>query len=49
MVFGSDAHLPEKVWNPEALEIATEIARENHLTVAETVKMRKPGVVFYQS
>ncbi len=42
VVFGADAHLPEKVWNPQALAVAEKIASDNHLTVAETVKFRNP-------
>lgn len=44
VIFGSDAHQPEKVWNPEALYIAEEIAKENNLTIIDTVDLRKPQV-----
>ena len=43
VVFGADAHLPEKVWNPQALAAAQEMVNKNHLTVTETVEFRNPG------
>lgn len=42
VVFGADAHQPEKVWNPEALFTAEKIAEENNLTVMDTVNLREP-------
>ena len=45
VVFGSDAHLPEKVWNPQALGKALEIAEKNHLHVLETMELVRPEPV----
>lgn len=44
VIFGSDAHQPEKVWNPPALEAAERIVKKYQLTKTETVKFRRPGV-----
>ena len=41
VIFGADAHQPEKVWNPEALQIAEKIAEINHLSVMDTVEFRR--------
>lgn len=41
VIFGSDAHRPDKVWNPEALQRAQQIVWENGLQVVETVEFRQ--------
>lgn len=40
VIFGADAHQPEKVWNPEAIRIAEEIVSWYDLTLIETVDFR---------
>ena len=42
VIFGSDAHQPEMVWNPAAHEKAMEIVRKNHLHLIDTVDFVKP-------
>lgn len=42
VIFGADAHRPEKVWNPETIQVAGKIAEENHLNVVDTIAFRKP-------
>ena len=39
-VFGSDAHTPDKVWNPPAIETAQKLADKNGLRILETVAFR---------
>lgn len=42
VIIGADAHQPEKVWNPQALEIARKMVEEYRLNLIETVTLRKP-------
>lgn len=42
VVFGSDAHQPEKVWNPEALSMAEAIVHKYSLNVCDTVELVTP-------
>lgn len=42
VVFGSDAHQPDKVWNQEALWVAEKILGRYRLEVLETVNLRTP-------
>lgn len=42
VVFGSDAHEPETVWNPQALAAAEKIVKTYGLTRLETVSFRRP-------
>lgn len=37
VIFGSDAHQPDKVWNPEALGVAERMVKEYHLHLLDTV------------
>ena len=39
VIIGSDAHQPEKVWNPKALEVAQKMVEEYQLSLIETVKL----------
>ena len=43
MIFGSDAHEPDKVWNPAALKKGEEIVKENGLHLLDTVDLVDPG------
>lgn len=45
VIFGADAHQPEKVWNPEALQIAETMAEAYHLKVVDTAEFRRPLVM----
>ncbi len=40
VVYGSDAHRPDKVWVPDALAKADRIVERNHLTLLETVEFK---------
>ncbi len=40
VIFGSDAHLPNKVWLPETVRCAEQIVKENNLTLIDTLEMR---------
>ena len=42
VIFGSDAHQPERVWNPAALAMAQEMVKQYDLHVIETLPIRKP-------
>lgn len=42
VVYGSDAHRPDKVWNPEALAEAEKITAANRLHVLGTVELVNP-------
>ena len=42
VVFGADAHQPDKVFNPQALEKAEEMVRKYGLHLADTVQLIKP-------
>ena len=42
VIFGSDAHQPERVWNPAALAMAEEMVKKYDLHVIETLPFRKP-------
>ena len=42
VIFGSDAHQPERVWNPAALAMAQEMVKQYDLHVIETLPLRKP-------
>lgn len=42
VIFGSDAHQPDKVWNPQALSKAEEMVKEYHLNLIETLNFRRP-------
>lgn len=44
VIFGADAHQPEKVWNPQAFRIAEKMAEEYHLTVLDTVGVSAPRI-----
>lgn len=41
VVYGADAHMTDKVWNPQALAIAEEMAERYHLNVIDTVELQK--------
>lgn len=41
VIFGSDAHRPEKVWNPEALSEAEEMVKKYGLRLADRVELKK--------
>lgn len=45
VIFGADAHQPEKVWNPEAMRIADQIVRAFKLRQIDTVLLKKPRIV----
>ncbi len=42
VVFGSDAHVSDMVWNPSALKTAEEMVSTYHLHLLETVPFRSP-------
>ncbi len=42
VILGSDAHKPELVWNPKAIERAERMAEELHLNLIDTVTLRDP-------
>ena len=42
VIFGADAHRPDKVWVPEALEKAQRLASDNGLRVLETIEFTDP-------
>ena len=42
VIFGADAHRPDKVWNPEALAQAQEMVRKYSLNLIDTVDLIKP-------
>lgn len=42
VVFGADAHQPEKVWNPQALASAEAIIKKYNLILLETVELKRP-------
>lgn len=42
VVFGADAHQPDKVYNPRALEKAEAMVKTYGLNLADTVKLRPP-------
>ena len=44
VVFGADAHQPEKVWNPQALKTAKNIVNTFHLHLTDTVTLRSPKI-----
>lgn len=44
VIFGADAHQPEKVWNPEALAVAEKIVDDYSLILEDTVILRSPQV-----
>lgn len=41
-VFGADAHRVDRVWNPQAVQVAEKIAEENHLTVLPRIPFVDP-------
>lgn len=41
VIFGADAHSPEKVWNPEALREAEKIVKDYGLRLVDTVELRR--------
>ena len=41
VIFGADAHRPDKVWNPEALKIAEGMVEKYHLNLQETMELKK--------
>lgn len=41
VVIGSDAHQPDKVWNPEALNAAHRMVEKYKLNLVETVELKK--------
>ena len=41
VIFGADAHQPEKVWNPEALDVAEKMVAEHRLKLADTIDVYK--------
>ena len=44
VVFGADAHKPEKVWNPKALLIAEKMVEKYNLEVIDTVVFKRPRI-----
>lgn len=42
VIFGSDAHRPEWVYNPQALHAAEELVKKYDLNLIDTVELRKP-------
>lgn len=42
VIFGADAHQPDRVWDPQTLRKAEEIVESCHLNVIETLNLRKP-------
>lgn len=42
VIFGADAHQPDKVWNPEALRVALQMVEMYHLNVIDTAQLRRP-------
>lgn len=42
VIFGADAHQPDKVWNPQALSAAQEMVRKYQLHLLDTAELRKP-------
>lgn len=44
VIFGSDAHAPDKVWNPPVLRTAEKIVEEYGLERLETVSFRNPMI-----
>lgn len=49
VIFGADAHQPEKVWNPEAVSVAEKMVKEYHLNLIDTVEFKKPCPSSYTS
>ncbi|EHE96337.1 histidinol-phosphatase [Enterocloster citroniae] len=45
VIFGSDAHQPEKVWNPDALSIAKKMVHTYNLELIDTVNFRIPQMI----
>lgn len=45
VIFGSDAHQPETVWNPQALSIAKEIVNRYHLKLVDMAHLHTPQMV----
>lgn len=43
VIFGSDAHEPDKVWNPAALKKGEEIVKENGLHLLDTTELVNPA------
>lgn len=43
VIFGSDAHEPDKVWNPAALKKGEEIVKENGLHLLDTIELVNPA------
>lgn len=43
VIFGSDAHEPDKVWNPAALKKGEEIVKENGLYLLDTTELVNPA------
>ena len=43
VIFGSDAHEPDKVWNPAALKKVEEIVKENGLHLLDTTELVNPA------
>lgn len=41
VIFGADAHQPEKVWNPEAISEAEKIVKDFDLKLIDVVKLKK--------
>ena len=42
VIFGSDAHLPDRVWNPLALSFAEELVNKYHLKLVDRACLRAP-------
>lgn len=40
VIFGADAHRPEKVWNTEAIKEAGKIVEEYHLQLTDTLDFK---------
>lgn len=40
VIFGADAHRPEKVWDPEALKEAEKIVEDYHLQLTDTLDLK---------
>lgn len=42
VIFGADAHQPDKVWNPQALLSAQTIVQKYNLNLIQTVDLQNP-------
>lgn len=45
VIFGADAHQPEKVWNPEAIAVAESMVKKYGFQLLETLEFRKPKLM----